>query len=290
MIIEPENLATLRVGEAFRVAIRSMNMNTGFFDDAQKLYYATPQTLDGGKVQGHQHITIQKLSGLSAPDATKFDFFKGLNSLAIDNVLSVEVPQGVPNPGVYRICSITGTRGHQPIISPVLRRGPQDDCIRVNVLGEGIAKNETNVISNNATVQSNQTVIQAPNSPTASNNTSTVPVNNPNNATSSVLSNNINGSSGNNTVASSNSKKSTFGNLANRIGFDNPALNNIINRNLDNTFPKNQFLADPQSFSPNPFRSQPFQTQDQFRKEFVNDVTSQIQNDIFSSFSKYQGI
>lgn len=37
-------------------------------------------------------------------------------------------------PGLYRFCTITGSYTHQPMLSPILRRGPSDDCIRLNVV------------------------------------------------------------------------------------------------------------------------------------------------------------
>ena len=37
-------------------------------------------------------------------------------------------------PGLYRFCSITGSNTHQPILSPILNRGPADDCIRLRVV------------------------------------------------------------------------------------------------------------------------------------------------------------
>lgn len=67
-------------------------------------------------------------------DARKFDFFKGLNEPAVaGGTLSVNIPAGKLKDGQYRICSITGTDTHQPVIMPVAQRGSQDDCIRINV-------------------------------------------------------------------------------------------------------------------------------------------------------------
>jgi hypothetical protein len=85
---------------------------------------------------GHQHITVQKLTlGSKKPlDARKFDFFKGLDEPAVaGGTLSVDIPAGKLSNGDYRICSITGTDTHQPVIMPVAQRGGQDDCIRVRV-------------------------------------------------------------------------------------------------------------------------------------------------------------
>ncbi|KAJ3070244.1 hypothetical protein HK102_006724, partial [Quaeritorhiza haematococci] len=136
LIVKPSYDAKLDPQKDFTVEIVVNNMETGFFDDPQSLYYRTPQTLNSaGIIQGHQHISIQELSarGLaSAPDAATVAFFQGINEGG--QILSVRVPAGtISNNGVYRICSITGTRGHQPVVMPVARRGAQDDCIRVRI-------------------------------------------------------------------------------------------------------------------------------------------------------------
>ncbi|KAJ3091395.1 hypothetical protein HDU96_003072 [Phlyctochytrium bullatum] len=136
IIIEPQNGGTLRANQPFTVRIRNRNIQTGFFDDPQQKYYATPQTLNAqGIVEGHQHITVQNIgNGQNPPDAQTFAFFKGLNAPDQNGVLEVtftpDAAKPLP-PGNYRICSITGAFGHQPVVMPVAQRGSQDDCIRV---------------------------------------------------------------------------------------------------------------------------------------------------------------
>jgi len=113
-------------------------MNTGFFDDPAKEYYQFPQTLDkDGFIQGHSHVTIQKLDGEdNVPDARVFAFFKGLNDRAVNGILSVVVgsdkKEGL-DPGYYRVCTMTASFGHQPTLMPVAQRGAQDDCTRFTV-------------------------------------------------------------------------------------------------------------------------------------------------------------
>ncbi|ORZ33059.1 hypothetical protein BCR44DRAFT_41690 [Catenaria anguillulae PL171] len=139
LIVQPENGATIQRGATVPFACTTSNMETGFFDDPQRLYYATPQTLNAeGVIQGHQHISIQRIaSTTTAPDprSESLSFFVGLNTKAdAQGVHTATIPATTfTQPGVYRICTITGTRGHQPVIMPVARRGSQDDCIRVTV-------------------------------------------------------------------------------------------------------------------------------------------------------------
>ncbi|KAJ3093719.1 hypothetical protein HDU97_009139 [Phlyctochytrium planicorne] len=138
IIIQPANGAKIKLGANFTVSIRNQNIETGFFDDPKIKYYATPQTLNkDGVIQGHQHITIESMgNGQAPPDPTNFKFFKGLNKEAENDVLSVEVaiPKEKQAKGIHRICSITGTFGHQPVIMPVAQRGSQDDCIRIQIV------------------------------------------------------------------------------------------------------------------------------------------------------------
>jgi transcription initiation factor TFIID subunit 15 len=112
-------------------------MQTGFFTAAATEYYTQPQTLNAqGQIKGHQHVTIQRLaSTTNAPDASVKDFFKGVNDAApADGTLVVAVPaRTLTTPGTYRICTISGSFSHQPVVMPIAQRGAQDDCIRVTV-------------------------------------------------------------------------------------------------------------------------------------------------------------
>ncbi|KAJ3267802.1 hypothetical protein HDV01_004024, partial [Terramyces sp. JEL0728] len=93
------------------------------------------------------------LDGTNTLDPKKFAFFKGINDAATDpqkRSLSAVVPAGaIKENGAYRVCSITGTDTHQPIISPVQQRGPQDDCIRVNVVGAENADPAKSIVAGN---------------------------------------------------------------------------------------------------------------------------------------------
>ncbi|CAG8833909.1 36870_t:CDS:1, partial [Racocetra persica] len=63
---------------------------------------------------------------------TKHTVFKALNDKTKNNELSVKV-DGLPR-GFYRLCTMSSTHSHQPVIMPVAQRGSQDDCIRFKVV------------------------------------------------------------------------------------------------------------------------------------------------------------
>jgi hypothetical protein len=139
IIIEPENNAIIPLGENFTVTILSTNIDYGFFDDPNSQYYQSPQTINSqGNIQGHNHITIQKIvDPLLPPDARTPVFFKGLNEDTLDGKLSTTVDSqlfNVDGVGEYRICTITASRSHAPVLLPVARRGSADDCIRINIV------------------------------------------------------------------------------------------------------------------------------------------------------------
>ncbi|CAG8619790.1 6698_t:CDS:1 [Ambispora leptoticha] len=135
LIISPNNEDVIEVNTPFTVSVLSANLATGNFDNPKTEYYLFSQQLNKkGFIKGHSHITIQQLnSKASPPDARDFVFFKGLNQITKNSTLSVLVPDGLPA-GYYRICSMTASFAHQPLLMPVAQRGSQDDCIRITVL------------------------------------------------------------------------------------------------------------------------------------------------------------
>jgi hypothetical protein len=135
LITEPKSGQKIKANTAFTVTLNMVNINTGFFDDPETEYYSFSQALDvQGLVMGHSHITIQKLDSLNkAPDAKTFAFFKGLNDPDVNGNLKVQVDEGLPK-GLHRICSMSSSFAHTPLIMPVAQRGSQDDCIRVLVV------------------------------------------------------------------------------------------------------------------------------------------------------------
>jgi type II secretory pathway pseudopilin PulG len=135
LIVSPRNGQRIKAGQPFTVSIKVANLETGNFDDPNAQYYSFSQQLDKeGLVKGHSHVTIQALNGNNAPDAQKFDFFKGLNNAAVNGVLSVAVDQGLTTPGQKRICTMSSSFAHTPLIMPVAQRGAQDDCIRITIV------------------------------------------------------------------------------------------------------------------------------------------------------------
>ncbi|KAJ7265662.1 hypothetical protein C8J57DRAFT_1069137, partial [Mycena rebaudengoi] len=133
----PKNLGTVPANQDFTVTINIRNLQAGTFTNAVKTYFAAPQTLNAqGVIIGHSHITIEKLSAIDATeplDPKKPFFFKGINTAAVNGVLSVLVTKGV-EPGPHRMCTINSSANHQPVIVPVAQHGSLDDCIYVSPL------------------------------------------------------------------------------------------------------------------------------------------------------------
>ncbi|KAJ3357463.1 hypothetical protein GGF32_001072 [Allomyces javanicus] len=139
IILTPASGARIKRGQDIAVSVRTQNMQLGFFEDPASRYYLSPQTLNGqGVIEGHQHVALQRLgNGQTPPDprSEQLAFFKGLDQKSNNNVLTVTIPgASLTQAGTYRLCTITGTRSHQPVIMPVARRGSQDDCIRFEVV------------------------------------------------------------------------------------------------------------------------------------------------------------
>jgi hypothetical protein len=133
IITSPKNAGTVTAGKNFTVVVKVINLATGQFSDPVKDYYDRPQELNrNGVILGHSHITIQKLNGNRVPDPTIFAFFKGLNLAAVDGELTQVV--NLPATGEYRMCTMSSSFTHQPVIMPVAQRGAQDDCIRFKVV------------------------------------------------------------------------------------------------------------------------------------------------------------
>ncbi|KAJ3088428.1 hypothetical protein HK102_008770 [Quaeritorhiza haematococci] len=144
VITEPKNGASIPAAAPFQITVRVNNMNLGAFDNPQTAYYRTPQTLDKtGRIIGHTHVVMQLMPNENPDqplDARNFAFFRGLDFRPKDgNTLSITVPADKTplKTGPYRICSMAGSRAHQPVVMPVAQRGSQDDCIRINVVDGG---------------------------------------------------------------------------------------------------------------------------------------------------------
>lgn len=130
----PANNEVITENKPFTIRTETTNLNTGFFSDPAKTYYKFPQALDkSGRIQGHSHVTIQKLNGRGVPDPRIFAFFKGLNEKAKNGILTADVEKGLPA-GNYRLCTMSSAFSHQPVLMPVAQRGAQDDCVRFKVI------------------------------------------------------------------------------------------------------------------------------------------------------------
>ncbi|KAJ3267788.1 hypothetical protein HDV01_004031, partial [Terramyces sp. JEL0728] len=105
LIVSPQDGADFDVSKNQTISVDVANLVSGFFSDANKQYYLAPQTLNAGNVQGHQHITVEKLDGTNTLDPKKFAFFKGINDAATDpqkRSLSAVVPAGaIKENGAY---------------------------------------------------------------------------------------------------------------------------------------------------------------------------------------------
>lgn len=137
--------ATIQSDTTFNITVQTVNLVAGFFTNADATYYAAPQALSGGKVQGHTHVTVQDMGGNFNPttplDATQFSFFKGINDPGNgQGLLTATVNGGLPA-GFYRVCTLTSASNHQPVLMPVAQRGAQDDCTKFQVIGDGTTIN-----------------------------------------------------------------------------------------------------------------------------------------------------
>lgn len=126
IITNPGPGDTIPANQEFSVNVQVANLVAGSFTNPNTTYYAAPQALQGGKVVGHTHITIQSLGNSLAattpPDAGTFAFFKGIDDAGNGNGgLSATVAGGLPA-GAYRVCTMTSASNHQPVTMPVSKQ------------------------------------------------------------------------------------------------------------------------------------------------------------------------
>ncbi len=140
----------LQSDTSFNITVQTQNLVAGSFTNADATYYAAPQTLSGGKVVGHTHVTVQDLGSSLNPtkalDATQFAFFKGINDAGNGQGLLTAVVNGGLPAGNYRVCTMASSSNHQPVLMPVAQRGTPDDCTKFTVGGTGTT---INVAANN---------------------------------------------------------------------------------------------------------------------------------------------
>ena len=145
IIVNPAPGDDLDANTDFNIQVQVSNLVAGTFTNPDNTYYAAPQQLQGGKVVGHTHVTVQDLGNSltpnTPPNAGTFAFFKGINDDGNGNgLLSATVAGGLPA-GNYRVCTMTSSSNHQPVLMPVAQRGAQDDCTKFTVGGSGGGNN-----------------------------------------------------------------------------------------------------------------------------------------------------
>jgi len=127
---------------AFTIKMAIQNFQSGAFVNAEQNYFAAPQQLNAqGQIIGHSHVVVEALSALdqtTPTDPKKFAFFKGLNSAAVNGVLTADVTAGLPA-GVYKLSSINTAANHQPCLVPVAQHGSLDDAVYFTVQAKGAA-------------------------------------------------------------------------------------------------------------------------------------------------------
>ncbi|KUJ13648.1 uncharacterized protein LY89DRAFT_144489 [Mollisia scopiformis] len=138
IITSPKPGENIAANKDFTISIQTKGLTAGSFTNAAATYYSAPQDLaSNGQVIGHTHLTVQDLGNslqpTTAPDPTAFVFFKGVNDAGNNKgLLSATVTGGLPA-GNYRVCSMTSSSNHQPVLMPVAQRGAQDDCQKFTV-------------------------------------------------------------------------------------------------------------------------------------------------------------
>lgn len=141
LITSPKLGEVVTASQTFTISVQTKGLAAGSFTNATSTYYSAPQNLNGqGQIIGHTHVTVQDLGNSlnpgAVPDPTLFAFFKGINDDGNGNgLLSATVTGGLP-PGNYRVCTMTSSSNHQPVLMPVAQRGAQDDCTKF-VVGAG---------------------------------------------------------------------------------------------------------------------------------------------------------
>ena len=123
IITNPKPGDDLAPNETFELRANIQNLVAGTFTNPDKTYYAAPQTLQGGKVVGHMHFTVQDMGNSIAPNqalpAATFAFFKGVDDNGDGNGnLVAQVPNGLPK-GFYRVCTMSSSSNHQAVVMPV---------------------------------------------------------------------------------------------------------------------------------------------------------------------------
>ena len=131
----PKNGQTIPANKDFTIQMAINNLETGHFTNPATTFHMAPQVVnDAGLIKGHSHVVIEQLSSLTqttVTDPTKFAFFKGLNSVAANGILTADVAGGLPA-GFYRLASINSAANHQPALVAIAQHGSLDDMVYVS--------------------------------------------------------------------------------------------------------------------------------------------------------------
>ncbi|KZT41284.1 hypothetical protein SISSUDRAFT_353536 [Sistotremastrum suecicum HHB10207 ss-3] len=180
-VFPPNGDTSIVENQPFTIQMAIKNLETGNFVNAASNYYAAPAQVNGqGILVGHSHVVVQSIPSLDSTqplDPTVFAFFKGLNGVAQNGILTADVTAGLPA-GFYRLSSINTAANHQPALVAVAQHGNLDDAVYFTVNKAG--SNDTSSSNNstdNATSNSNSTI-------TATNSTSTSTASSSSNSTS----------------------------------------------------------------------------------------------------------
>ena len=119
----PQSGQDLQAEQTFTLKANVANLAAGSFTNPDVTYYAAPQQLNGGKVVGHIHFTVQdmgsSLNPTTALDPTVFSFFKGVNDDGDGQGNLAAVVTGGLKAGNYRVCTMSSASNHQPVLMPV---------------------------------------------------------------------------------------------------------------------------------------------------------------------------
>jgi hypothetical protein len=142
----PVNGQDLTPNTSFNINMAVNNLVTGNFVNADANYYSAPQQVNAqGDIIGHTHYTVQAIPSFTSTqplDPNTFAFFKGVNSAAVNGVVTEPVTGGLPA-GFYRCCSINTDANHAPVLVAVAQHGSLDDCVYFSV-GQGTGANPFN--------------------------------------------------------------------------------------------------------------------------------------------------
>jgi hypothetical protein len=138
--VVPVNGQNFGVNQSFTIQMAINHLETGNFVNAQANYYAAPQQVNAaGDIVGHSHFTVQAIPSFTSTtplDSSVFAFFKGVNSAAVNGVVSETVANGL-GAGTYRLCSMNTDANHTPALVAVAQHGSLDDCVYFSVGGAG---------------------------------------------------------------------------------------------------------------------------------------------------------